>query len=76
MRDFTQFGGSHGCVDEIAQNRLSVWDAAILDAAADAGCELLLSDDLQHGFRWRGTTAVNPFLNPRPPLPRNLLDSQ
>jgi len=36
--------------------------------AADAGCRLLLSEDLQHGFTWRGVTVVNPFLSPAPEL--------
>lgn len=48
--------------------RLGLWDAAILDSAAEAGCELLLSEDLQHGFRWRGVTVVNPFAHPEHPL--------
>ncbi len=30
-------------------------------AAAEAGCRLLLSEDLQEGFTWGGVTVVNPF---------------
>jgi predicted nucleic acid-binding protein len=37
------------------------WDALILSAAADAGCRLLLSEDLQDGFTWSGVTVANPF---------------
>lgn len=42
-------------------HRLSIWDATILSAAAEARCRLLLSEDLQEGFTWRGVTVVNPF---------------
>lgn len=48
-------------VDLAADHRLSIWDAVILSAAADAGCRLLLSEDLQEGFTWSGVTVVNPF---------------
>ena len=33
----------------------------ILAAAAEAGADVLLSDDLQEGFTWRGLTVCNPF---------------
>jgi predicted nucleic acid-binding protein len=33
----------------------------IVSAAADAGCALLLSEDMQHGFVARGLTVVNPL---------------
>jgi predicted nucleic acid-binding protein len=42
-------------------HQLSPWDAVILSAAADGGCRLLLSEDLQEGFTWSGVTVVNPF---------------
>jgi predicted nucleic acid-binding protein len=40
---------------------LSIWDSAVLSAAAEAECRLLLSEDLQEGFTWRGVTVTNPF---------------
>ena len=49
-------------------HQLSPWDAVILSAAADAGCRLLLSQDLQDGFTWSGVTVVNPFAETRHPL--------
>ena len=49
-------------------HQLSAWDAVILSAAADAGCRLLLSQDLQDGFTWSGVTVVNPFATTRHPL--------
>jgi predicted nucleic acid-binding protein len=47
---------------------LPVWDALILSVAAESGCRLLLSEDFQHGFTWRGITVVNPYLATPHPL--------
>lgn len=44
-----------------AAHRLAIFDAMVLAAAAAAGCDLLLSEDLQDGFAWRGVTVANPF---------------
>lgn len=49
-------------------HQLSIWDAVMLAAAADGGCRLLLSEDLQDGFTWRGVTVANPFAPTRHPL--------
>lgn len=48
-------------------HQLSLWDAIMLAAAAQAGCRLLLSEDMQDGFTWRGVTVRNPFTTA--PLP-------
>jgi len=40
---------------------LQIWDALILTVTADHRCRLLLSEDMQHGFTWRGVTVVNPY---------------
>lgn len=48
-------------VDLATEHKLQFWDALILNVAADAGCSLLLSEDMQDGFAWRGVTVVNPF---------------
>ena len=42
-------------------HRLQIFDAMILAAAAEAGADVLLSEDLQDGFTWRGLTVRNPF---------------
>src|SRR5687767_5943975 len=47
--------------DLAVDHKLQFWDALIVTAAADAGCTLLLSEDMQHGFVWRGLTIVNPL---------------
>ncbi len=57
-----------GALDLCVDHQLQIWDALILSVAADAGCRLLLSEDLQHGFTWRGVTVVNPFQTPIHPL--------
>lgn len=57
-----------------ADHQLGIWDAVIIAASADAGCRLLLSEDLQDGFTWSGVTIVNPYALPRHPLLAALLD--
>jgi len=47
--------------DLTVDHKISIWDAVIFAAAAEAGCRLLLSEDMQEGFTWSGVTAVNPF---------------
>jgi predicted nucleic acid-binding protein len=39
----------------------SYWDAAILAAAKAAGCEEVLTEDLNHGQDYDGVSVVNPF---------------
>jgi predicted nucleic acid-binding protein len=41
--------------------QLSFWDAMVVQAAIDAGCERLYSEDLNHGQRFGPLTIVNPF---------------
>jgi predicted nucleic acid-binding protein len=50
-----------GAADLATDHQLSIWDAVILSAAAEGGCRLLLSEDLQEGFTWNGVTVTNPF---------------
>jgi predicted nucleic acid-binding protein len=55
--------GIHGKAVELARaNVLSFYDALIVAAAADAGCRVLLTEDLQHGRKVSGVTVKNPFL--------------
>lgn len=54
----------HEAMEIVATHRLSFWDSVMLAAAAQAGCRLLLSEDMQHGFTWRGVTIRNPFSAP------------
>lgn len=41
--------------------QISYWDAAILAAAASAGCTELLSEDLNPGQSYDGIPVLNPF---------------
>jgi predicted nucleic acid-binding protein len=52
---------------------LSECDAVVLSAAANAGCRLLRSEDLQEGFTWEGVTATNPFSTSKHELLATLL---
>jgi predicted nucleic acid-binding protein len=45
-------------------SQVSVWDALVVQAALDAGCNTLYSEDLQHGMRFGDLALVNPFLLP------------
>ena len=47
--------------DLAADHGLPIWDSVVLAASAEAQCRLLLSEDLQDGFTWRGVTVTNPF---------------
>lgn len=60
--------------DLATNHRLGIWDAVILAASAQAGCRLLLSEDLQHGFTWSGLTVTNPFSSSPHALLAALLD--
>ena len=44
---------------------MAIWDALILSVAADQKCRMLLSEDFQQGFTWRGVTVLNPFQTPQ-----------
>jgi predicted nucleic acid-binding protein len=50
------------------EHRLQIWDGLILAMAALAGCDLLLSEDMQDGFAWKGLTVANPFASQPNPL--------
>jgi predicted nucleic acid-binding protein len=60
--------------DLATDHQLGIWDAVIVASAADAGCRLLLSEDLQEGFTWSGVTVTNPFSPERHSLLQALLD--
>ena len=45
-----------------AQSGLSWYDSLVVSAAIQARCEILFSEDLQHGQRFAGLQVRNPFL--------------
>jgi predicted nucleic acid-binding protein len=42
-------------------HQLSIWDAMIVEAAAEAGCDELWSEDLAAGASYRGVRVINPL---------------
>lgn len=48
-------------MDLATLHQYSLWDAIMLATAAAAGCRVLLSEDMQGGFLWRGVEIRNPF---------------
>jgi predicted nucleic acid-binding protein len=54
----------HDQARELAERyRLSFYDASIVSSALDAGCKVLYSEDLQHGFKVDRTLTIrNPFV--------------
>ena len=62
--------------DLSTDHQLSIWDSVILSAAAESGCRLLLSEDLQEGFTWKGVTVTNPFARSKHELLAALLDAK
>jgi predicted nucleic acid-binding protein len=61
-------------MDLTVDHGLQIWDALIMAVAAENRCRLLLTEDLQNGFTWRGVTVVNPFILPSSPILENLLE--
>ena len=43
-------------------NQISYWDAAIVAAAESAGCDRVLTEDLNHGQKIGKVEIVNPFI--------------
>lgn len=64
----TSWPAMESALDLVADHGLQIWDALILSVSAEHRCRLLLSEDLQNGFTWRGLTVVNPFREQKHPL--------
>lgn len=59
------FEALRAALDLAVDHQMPIWDALILSVAADQKCRLLLSEDFQHGFTWRGVTVLDPFQTPQ-----------
>ncbi|MFM1813139.1 MAG: hypothetical protein RLZZ336_2077 [Cyanobacteriota bacterium] len=57
-----------GAMDLCVAHQLSCGDALVLNAAADGGARLLLTEALNPGFSWRGVRVVNPLAASVDPL--------
>jgi predicted nucleic acid-binding protein len=55
-----------GAVLLAREHGLSFYDALIIVAAIEAGCDTLFSEDMQHGRAIGGLSIVNPFLESAP----------
>jgi predicted nucleic acid-binding protein len=49
-------------IDMHTLHRFSYWDALVIRMAKQAGCRVLLSEDMQHSRDFDGVKIVNPFL--------------
>lgn len=49
-------------VDLARAHQLSIWDAMIVEAAAQANCAEILTEDLSSGSSLRGVRVMNPFV--------------
>jgi predicted nucleic acid-binding protein len=49
-------------IETMQRFNVSYWDAAIIEAARESGCNDLLSEDLSDGQDYNGVTVVNPFV--------------
>jgi len=51
------------CLEIQAETKYTFYDSLIIAAAAQAGCELLYSEDLQDGQQVRNVKIVNPYID-------------
>jgi predicted nucleic acid-binding protein len=65
LQVFDVFAASEANADEaltmVERGALSYWDALLATAARDAGCRVMLSEDMQDGAMFGGLEIVNPF---------------
>jgi len=57
----TTWTAFQSAMDLTVDHQISMWDALVMSVAAENKCRLLISEDFQNGFTWRGVTVVNPF---------------
>jgi predicted nucleic acid-binding protein len=69
----SSWAAMQSALDLCSAHQLQVWDALMIAVAAEHRCRLLLSEDMQAGFIWRGVTVVNPFDAKTDPLLADLL---
>ena len=55
-----------GAIALARDHGLAFYDALIVAAAIEAGCDTLFTEDMQHGRRIGGLAIVNPFLESAP----------
>jgi predicted nucleic acid-binding protein len=60
-------------MDLSVDHGLQIFDGLILAAAANAGCRMLVSEDMQSGMVVLGLTIANPFADPPDELLRSFI---
>jgi predicted nucleic acid-binding protein len=45
----------------VDSHNFQIWDAIIVAVSAESDCGVLLSEDMQDGFVWRGVEIINPL---------------
>jgi predicted nucleic acid-binding protein len=45
----------------VTNHNFQIWDAIIVAVSAENDCSVLLSEDMQDGFVWRGVEIINPL---------------
>jgi len=61
------FGSTHEGTLALARDHgLSIYDALIVVSAIEAGCDILYTEDMQHGRTIGDLAIVNPFLASAP----------
>jgi len=64
----TPWAAFQSAFDLTTTSHFQIWDALIISIAAENRCRMLLSEDMQHNFTYRGVTIVNPYAVPTHPL--------
>ncbi|CAN5460219.1 hypothetical protein BH10PSE4_BH10PSE4_29260 [soil metagenome] len=65
LQTFETFAYSRDAVaralEQLSSSHYSYWDALLLASADEAGCTVLLSEDMKNGARLGGVSILNPF---------------
>ncbi len=67
-REFVAVEDVLAAIALVKRSKLSFWDAMIIHAAAESGCAVCWTEDMNDGQRLQGVQIRNPFLTP--PAPR------
>jgi predicted nucleic acid-binding protein len=54
-------GSVRTALSDAAVGRAAYWDALLVATAAEAGCRMVLTEDMQHGSTLHGVEIHNPF---------------
>ena len=51
----------NAATEAVRDHGLAFWDAMLWATAREAGCAIIVSEDMQHGRKLGGVTIFNPF---------------